>query len=326
MSKRCLYCYQLLDENEMDFHSSCSKKIFGVSIAPILPYSENNMEELAAQVIQTQATVTGVQPKLSLHLALAEQPHLAKRFTIVGMWGGYILKPTSPHYPQLPEVEDLTMHLASIAKIKVVPHSLIRLSSGNLAYITKRIDRIKKEKLHMEDMCQLTERLTEDKYRGSHEQVAKAILKYSANPGLDLVNFFELVLFSFLTGNADMHLKNFSLIHQPATGPVFSPAYDLVATALVNPADDEDLALTLNGRKKKINRNDFVAAFTTLGLDAKQQENIFKKMEKAKTSWFEFIDISFLDEAMKAAYKQLIEQRFARLYPPTINQQPPTKP
>lgn len=313
MSKRCLYCYQLLDENEMDYHSSCSKKIFGVTTPPVLPYSENNMEELAAQVIQTQATVTGVQPKLSLHLASAEQPNLAKRFTIVGMWGEYILKPASPHYPQLPEVEDLTMHLASIAKIKVVPHSLIRLNSGNLAYITKRIDRVKQQKLQMEDMCQLTERLTEDKYHGSHEQVAKAILKFSANPGLDVINFFELVLFSFLTGNADMHLKNFSLINQPTLGPVFSPAYDLVATALVNPADDEDLALTLNGKKKKIKRNDFISAFTTIGLEEKQQENIFKKMEKAKTSWLEFIDISFLTNDLKTAYKNLIQERFSRL-------------
>lgn len=275
------------------------------------------MNELAYQVIQSKATVTGVQPKLSLHLATAEQPNLARRFTIVGMWGGFILKPPSPQYPHLPEVEDLTMHLASIAKIKVVPHSLIRLASGNLAYITKRIDRAKKEKLHMEDMCQLTDKLTEDKYRGSHEQVAKAILKYSATPGLDVINFFELVLFSFLTGNADMHLKNFSLIDQPATGPIFSPAYDLVATTLVNPADDEDLALTLNGKKKKVNRNDFKAAFTTLELDTKQQENIFKKMEKAKSSWLEFIDISFLNAEMKLAYKKLLQDRFARLYPTT---------
>ena len=321
MSNRCLYCYQPLVENETDFHSSCSKKIFGVTIPPVLPYSENNMEELAAQVIQTQVAVTGVQPKLSLHLASAEQPNLAKRFTIVGMWGEYILKPASPHYPELPEVEDLTMHLASIAKIKVVPHSLIRLSSGNLAYITKRIDRKEKKKLHMEDMCQLTERLTEDKYHGSYEQVAKAILKYSTNPGLDLVNFFELVVFSFLTGNADMHLKNFSLIYQPSVGPVLSPAYDLVATALVNPADDEDLALTLNGKKKKINRNNFVAAFSTLGLGEKQQENIFKKMEKAKTSWIEFIDISFLSNDLKTAYKNLIQHRFERLNPTANNQQ-----
>jgi len=315
MSKRCLYCYQLLNENETDFHSVCSKRMFGIPIPPELPYSENDMTELASQIIQSQITVTGVQPKLSLHLASAEKPNLAKRFTIVGMWDAYILKPPSPHYPQLPEVEDVTMHLAGIAKIKVVPHCLIRLRSGNLSYITKRIDRGKKEKIHTEDMCQLTEKLTEDKYKGSHEQVAKAILKFSANPGLDVVNFFELVLFSFLTGNADMHLKNFSLIHQTTTGTVFSPAYDLVSTALVNPADDEDLALTLNGKKKKIDRNDFLAAFNTLGLDAKQQENIFRKMEKAKSAWLNFVDISFLNKNMKLEYKNLVQNRFARLYP-----------
>ena len=169
------------------------------------------------------------------------------------------------------------MHLARIAKIKTAPHSLIRLTSGNLAYITKRIDRVKKGKLAMEDMCQLTERLTEDKYSGSYEQIAKTIQKYSVTSGLDVVNFFELVLFSFLTGNADMHLKNFSLIEQPGLGMILSPAYDLVNTALVYPADDEEMALNLNGKKKKLKKQDFVAAMNTLKLDEKQQENIFLK-------------------------------------------------
>ena len=313
MINKCLYCYQPLLESEKDFHTKCSKKFFGQAIAPELPYSEDKMEELAEQVIKSQTAVTGVQPKLSLHLASADKPNLPKRFTIVGMWGGYILKPPSPHYPHLPEVEDLTMHLANIAKIKVVPHSLIRLQSGNLAYITKRIDRVKKEKLHMEDMCQLTERMSEDKYQGSYEQIAKAIQKYSATPGLDVVNFFELVLFSFVTGNADMHLKNFSLIHEPIIGSIFSPAYDLVATALVNPADEEDMALTLNGKKKKIKKIDFIAAFTTMKLDAKQQENIFKKIVNAKSKWFDFIDSSFLSEDYKTAYKLLINDRMTRL-------------
>lgn len=310
---RCLYCYQSLAKNEIDFHPACSKKIFGQSIPPVLPYSESQMEDLATQIVRSQMAVTGVQPKLSLELVASKNKTEPKRFTIVGLWGGYILKPPTHNYPQLPEVEDLTMHLANIAKIKVVPHSLIRLQSGGLAYITKRIDRNKKEKLHMEDMCQLTEKLTEDKYNGSYEQVAKTILKYSANPGLDVVNFFEQLLFSFLTGNADMHLKNFSLINQPGIGNILSPAYDLVATVLVNPADEEDTALTLNGKKKKIKRSDFVAAFNTLKLDAKQQENMFNKMEKAKTKWIEFIDYSFLSDDFKLAYKELIRKRFLRI-------------
>jgi len=313
MNVRCLYCYKPLSGEEKDFHAACSRKIFGESAPPVLPYCEEELEILATEILKAQTTVTGVQPKLSLHLGKGETQSASKRFTILGLWGGYILKPPSSDYPQLPEVEDLTMHLASIAKISVVPHSLIRLQSGNLAYITKRIDRVKKEKLHMEDMCQLTGRLTEDKYHGSYEQIAKAIQKFSAIPGLDVINFFELVLFSFLTGNADMHLKNFSLIQQPGIGMVFSPAYDLVATALVNPADNEDLALTLNAKKKKIKKSDFVAAFTTLKLDAKQQDNIFKKMIHAKSAWIEMINRSFLTDEFKEQYTGLLEERMQRI-------------
>lgn len=312
---RCLYCYQLLSENVVDFHSTCSKKIFGQPTPPELPYSETQMEDLAIQVVRSQVSVTGVQPKISLGISSGQNKNEPKRFTIVGLWGGYILKPPTKNFRQLPEVEDLTLHLASISKIEVVPHSLIRLKSGKLAYITKRVDRLKNGKLHMEDMCQLTEKLTEDKYHGSYEQIAKTILKYSANPGLDVVNFFEQVLFSFLTGNADMHLKNFSLIRKPDTGSILSPACDMVATALVNPEDDEDLALTLNGKKKKIGFNDFIVAFNTLKLDHKQQENIFKKMERAKEKWMAFIDISFLSEDFKEMYKQVIMQRFTRISP-----------
>jgi len=313
MKKQCLYCYQPLNTSEHNFHASCSMKIFGQAHQPDFPYSEDHLEELAAQIIKNQTTVTGVQPKLSLHLAKGDDGSAVKRFTIVGLWGGYILKPPTPNYKQLPEIEDLTMHLANIAKIEVAPHSLIRLPSGNLAYITRRMDRFKKGKLHMEDMCQLTERLTEEKYHGSYEQIAKVILKFSTNPGLDLVNFFELVLFSFLTGNADMHLKNFSLIRQPGMGIVFSPAYDLVATALVNPADNEELALTLNRKKRKIRKSDFVAAFKSLKLDEKQQYNIFNKMIKYKQAWIDMIQISFLSRNLKRQFVDLINERQARI-------------
>jgi len=314
MTKRCLYCYKPLAPGEKDFHAACSKKMFGQPEPPVIPYHEEQLESLAAEIIKTHTTVTGVQPKLSLHLTKGDDARGTKKFTIVGLRGGYILKPPTPNYPHLPEVEDLTMHLAGAAKIKVVPHSLIRLQSGNLAYITKRIDRVKKGKLHMEDMCQLTERLTEDKYRGSYEQIAKAIEKYSATPGLDVVNFFQLLVFSFLTGNADMHLKNFSLIQQAGLGMVLSAAYDLVATAIVNPTDDEDLALTLNGKKKKIKKADFVSAFNKLKLDNKQQDNIFKKMEKSKSIWMKQIDNSFLHDKLKTSYKSLLEERFSRLF------------
>lgn len=150
--KRCLFCYKPLTEQEVDFHPSCSKKIFGKAIVPVLTYSETDLESLAKKVIQSQSVITGVQAKLSLHLSSNNQVDAEQKFTIVGLWGGYILKPPTPLYQQLPEVEDLTMHLAGLAKIKTAPHSLVRLASGNLAYLTKRMDRTKKSKLAMEDM------------------------------------------------------------------------------------------------------------------------------------------------------------------------------
>lgn len=310
--RKCLFCYQSLTSNEQDFHPVCSKKIFGQTTPPILAYSEDDVERLAKEVIQSQTAVTGVQAKLSLHITGNSNEGTERRFTIVGLWGGYILKPPTSLYPQLPEVEDLTMHLADIVKIKTAPHSLIRLQSGNLAYITKRIDRIDKRKLAMEDMCQLTERMTEDKYHGSYEQIAKTILKYSSTPGLDVVNFFELVLFSFITGNADMHLKNFSLLEQAGLGITLSPAYDLVNTTLVNPVDNEELALNLNGKKKKIKMQDFVAAMKSQYLDEKQQLNIFNKMIKALPKWVELIDKSFLSDEFKDRYKAIIYERIDR--------------
>lgn len=309
----CLFCYQPLAHNEQDFHASCSRKIFGEATPPSFPYSEEDLEPLAKKVIQSQTAVTGVQAKLSLHITGTNKGGIERRFTIVGLWGGYILKPPAALYPQLPEVEDVTMHLAQVAKIKTAPHSLIRLQSGNLAYVTKRIDRTQKGKLAMEDMCQLTERLTEDKYHGSYEQVGKAIQKYSVTPGLDVVNYFELVLFSFLTGNADMHLKNFSLLEQAGMGMMLSPAYDLVNTALVNPADEEEMALTLNGRKKKLKKEDFVAAMNTLRVEEKQQRNIFNKMTKALPQWMEMIDRSFISADYKEQYKIILTERMKRV-------------
>ena len=126
--KRCLYCYEPLHEQELDFHVSCSKKIFGLSSPPIVPFSEENFESLATELIHSQTAITGVETKLSLHITNLNNSDPIKRFTIVGLWGGYIIKLPALQYPELPEVEDLTMHLASLTHIRTVPHTLIRIS------------------------------------------------------------------------------------------------------------------------------------------------------------------------------------------------------
>ena len=306
---RCLYCYGVLNKDELEFHPACSRKIFNTSEVPVIPYSEDEMLKLGEMVIKSQKTVTGVQPKLSLKLDRLSKKSELQRFTIVGLWGDYILMPPTNEYPNLPELEDLTMHLASLASIQTVLHSLIRLKSGSLSYITRRIDRREGKKIHMEDMCQITERLTEHKYQGSYEQIGKAILKYSENPVLDFINFFEQVLFSFLTGNADMHLKNFSLIDQPGIGYMLAPAYDMVASNLIVKGDDEELALTLNGKKKKIRQGDFLVLSKRFGLEDKTTDNIFLKFKNVIPSWQDFIEISFLPPELKTRYRELVAKK-----------------
>lgn len=312
---RCLYCYQPLPTAAGPaYHPACSRKLFGKAVPPAFPYTEAEMLALAEAVVRQHITVTGVQPKLSLTVAPAGVAGQPGRFTIVGALNGeYILKPPTARYPHLPEVEDLTMHLATLARLPTVPHGLLRLEGGALAYVTRRIDRQQGRKLAMEDMCQLTERLTENKYDGSHEQVAKAILKYSANPGLDVVNYYELVLFSFLTGNADMHLKNFSLLHTPSRGYGLAPAYDLLATALVNPADTEELALTLNGKKKRLRQTDFRQAAQRAGIDDKVVTGVLTRFVKAQPAWHAFIGNSFLPAALQQEFHSLLARRFAQL-------------
>ena len=309
MSK-CLYCYKELGEGEVDFHKACSKKFFGVPTAPELPYSLDELDSLAAQVIKSQTTLTGVQAKLSLHLDRHEG---SKRLTIVGLWGDFIFKPQTQSYKTLPENEDLTMHLAEIAKIKVVPHTLIRLQDGTLGYLTKRIDRTSEGgKIPMEDMCQLTERQTEYKYKSSYEQIAKVIAKHSYVPLLDLTDFYEQVFFNWLVGNNDMHLKNYSL-YAPKGKWVLTPAYDLLNVSMVNPKDTEELALTLNAKKKRIKKSDFVRAMETSGISPKVFDNILAKYRKLLPKFNEIIDLSFLDEEDKDLYKQSIASRLARI-------------
>ena len=307
---KCLYCYKELEKGQRDFHPQCARKFFGMREAPLLEYRHEDLDQLAEQVIRAQTSLTGVQPKLSLNLNKHEG---CSRLTIVGLWGEYIFKSQTDMYPQLPENEDLTMHLAEVIKIRVVPHSLIRLADGKLGYITKRIDRTKNgEKIDMEDMCQLTLHPTEYKYKGSHEQIAKVIKQHCDMPKLDLTNYMQVLLFCFVTGNNDMHLKNFSL-YRPLNGYQLSPAYDLINVAIANPEDKEELALSLSGKKSNLKLNDFLRSATTMGLEANVVLRLIDNLRKAIPKWTSLIHGSFLSEDMKDRYGQIIMSRINRL-------------
>lgn len=295
----------------VDYHPQCAKRFFGTTTVPGFPYQHTEIKDLAKEVVRSQTAVTGVQAKLSMDI---EKLQHESRFTIVGLWGRFILKPQTEPYPYLPELEDLTMHLAEVVKIRVVPHTLVRFADGQLCYLTRRVDRTAKgTKLPMEDTCQLSEKLTENKYRGSYEQIAKLVLHYSSAPKLDLERFWEIVLFSWITGNSDMHLKNFSIYSPIPSNYQLAPAYDLLNTLLVMPSDTEELALTLNARKKKIKFQDFRNAMSNSGLDEKVIRNMLEKFHTVEEQWYDWINRSFLPLEMKMGYKTMIAERLGRL-------------
>jgi len=311
---RCLYCYRELKDGMNDYHPACARSFFGSATAPLMPWTRKDISQLALDVIHSQTALTGIQVKLSVDIE--GQGHgKSGRFTIVGLWGSYILKPQTQQYPNLPENEDVTMHLAKICRIDTVPHTLIRFADGELCYLTRRIDREKGGgKLPMEDMCQITGRLTENKYRGSYEQIAKAIQKHSASPLIDLNRYWYGILFCFLTGNSDMHLKNFSLYAPDKKTYQLTPFYDLLSTVLVIPNDPEELALTLNGKKRNFHKSDFLKAFQSTGLPLSSSRRLFSLIAARIPQCLAFLSKdTFLPDAQKKTYIALISERAQRL-------------
>lgn len=303
----CLFCYQPVESGE--YHSKCSKKFFGTTQVPTLELDQEKLNQLATITVNERLALTGVQPKISLSLNNEEGN---KRLTLVGLWGDYILKPQSAEYAFMPEVEDLTMHLAKLFKIETANHALIRTSTGDLAYITQRFDRSKGKKIHVEDLCQLSELLTEQKYKSSYERVGKIIKQYATNSGLDAIKYFRLVLFSFLTGNNDMHLKNFSLMHTDK-GILFSPAYDLLNVNLIFPEDKEDLALFLGGRKRKVKRSDFDRLGMSLVMSEIVINNIYKEFSKQRSKISNLVNNSFLNDEYKERYLEIINSKYNQI-------------
>ncbi len=212
----------------------------------------------------------------------------------------------------MPENEHLTIRIAEAFGINTVKSSLIRLNSGELSYITKRIDRTDAgEKIHMLDMFQITEAV--DKYKSSMEKIGKALNEHSDNTILDKLYFVELSIYSFLTGNNDMHLKKFSMIYSGDTWTL-APAYDLLNVAIVNPEDTEELALTLEEKKKKPKWEHFERLSINLGLNTKQIKGISKRFQKNKPIALHWIDNSFLSDEYKKKYKILLEERYHILF------------
>lgn len=309
---RCLCCGKTLSTpNETGWHKACIKRFFGTTELPEIDISNETLNLLAIETTNKGFTVPGVQKKLSLHLVSdGSKP----RLTLVNYPTGYILKPQVEEFEALPESEQLIMEMADMAGISTVPHALIK-GSGGLAYITKRVDRnLTKdniEMLAMEDFCQLDLRLTEDKYRGSYERCAKIIKKYSSRIGIDITEFYIRLVFCFIVGNSDMHLKSFSLI-ETAEGSqeyVLSPAYDLLPVNANLPEDKEQFALTMNGKKIHILKGDFLKFASTCDIPRKTAIKLIQNLVSYTPKWLKMCDDSILPDDLKERLRQIIIER-----------------
>lgn len=317
---KCLYCGKHIDdkatphEKKTCWHSSCAKRFFGTKEVPSIDITDEQFLQIADATVKKGLTVPGVQKKISLHL----EEDVGNRLTIVDHPTGYILKPQTTEFRFLPEYEDLAMRLAENAGIKTVPHGLIKVKD-NYAYITSRIDRrITKRETRiyaMEDFCQLSGRLTQDKYRGSYEGCGRIIKKYSAFPGLDLSELFIRVVHSFIIGNSDMHLKNFSLIEtNPATREyTLSRAYDILPVNVIMPEDEEELALTLNGKKRNIRKKDFLLFAKSCNLTEHAAEKILSRLTSLRETYVKQCEESYLPQDLVKAMKDIINKRIETL-------------
>lgn len=311
---RCLCCNKEMTnpkeyEKSVSWHTRCMKRFFGMPVLPEIDLSEKALEQLADQTIRKGLTVPGVQKKLSLHLDTVDRK---ARLTLVDYPTGYILKPQSEDYSCLPEAEFLSMKMAGIAGIPTVPNALL-LFQNKYAYVTKRIDRDGDQTYAMEDFCQLSGRLTADKYRSSYENCGKVIKTYSRNVGLDLTEFYFRLLFCFCTGNSDMHLKNFSLIedHPGSRRFSLSAAYDMLPVNVIMPADKEQMALTLNGKKRNLKRKDFLILAENIGVSEKVAMGLMKQVVKHKEAFLEEVKVSCVPQEMKEQVLALIQKRMA---------------
>jgi serine/threonine-protein kinase HipA len=310
--ERCLICYDLLkDEHNHVYHNTCMEKKFGKEIFPLVQLDQELIDELALNNINESKSITGVQKKISLDLnedmTTATKTH---RLTITNLWGRYIFKPPS-QAPHLPENEHLCILLAESLGIQVEKAALIPMNDGKIGLIARRFDRgDKNEEYHQEDFCQILERSSNLKYTGSYQQIGKILKNAATSPGNDCYRLLELVIFNFIIGNVDAHLKNFSLCYENVNGAniSLSPAYDILSTDLFI-ADDEQTALAINAKKNKLKLDDFKQLAEALGVNEKVFKNIIQSLNKIQPRWSHLIDNSFLTSDKKRQFKEMIKHK-----------------
>ncbi|MCX5790554.1 MAG: HipA domain-containing protein [Elusimicrobia bacterium] len=300
----CLCCQKPL-EGEGRYHPRCLNKLFGTTRLPTIAFGVADMPSLVAEA-KGRISISGVQMKASVRL-----DRETSRLESVSTGGTHILKPEPERFPQIPHNENLCMNMAEELGLRVPPHGLFAMADGKLCYVVKRFDRADDgRKIPAETMFQILG--STNKYEGSLEQVGKAIRAHAANVGLDAIDFFERVLLCFVTGNGDMHLKNWALLGQ-GTEIGLAPVYDFVSSRLYI-KNEEDSALAINAKKNGLTRSDFEALANRLEIDPKAAANVFAKLRRTQDKLREMTANSELRSDLRRDLADIIASRFARLY------------
>ena len=305
---KCLYCYEEISQGE--FHEKCSKDFFNSPLAPEVHLDEEVLKELSYLNIKDGLTIPGVQKKISLTLNKNQKQ---SRLTLTHLSGNFILKPMGS-IPHIPENEDLILKLARSYGLPTAETTLIYLDNDELALLIKRFDRSEDgSKIHMEDFCQVFDQVTDRKYTGSYHKVVKNLKSYCSQnaPAEQALKLFELIVFSFIVGNSDLHLKNISVLH--TDGPVLAPAYDLLSFEIFQEdfkeRDNEQMALSINGKKNKLKRKDFDILAEKFEIKEKVRDYVYRKFLLQIDIWEVIISKSFLNERKKSLLKSLIKER-----------------
>lgn len=283
------------------------RAMFGKPVLPTIPIS---LEQISteAQKLAGKLSISGVQPKLPVRLEGDKLLPVAKD-------GQYILKPQTQQFAELPQNEYLCMQMGRKFGLNTAESILLKLSDGTLAYLVKRFDRFKKgthmEKLSCEDMHQILG--GPNKYVGSSEQIAKIINQYCTFAPLELQRFFEILIFNFAIGNGDAHRKNFSLLTNEKGIVALSPVYDLVSSRMVLPEEGDEIALTINGKQNRLNKNDFKSFAENIGVDANYAKNRITELLKLQDDFSDMINKSTLTLRLRQRLTEILAERLSRL-------------
>lgn len=295
----------------------------GRSVPTILPFAKAELRLPLAMRAGQRNSISGVQSKVLLSLIDGE-------FKLVESGGDFILKPVpegslARFAADIPANENVTMQIASrVFGIPTADNGCVRFADGELAYLTRRFDRREGRPIRQEDLCQIAGRSEEThgesyKYDFSYEEMADVIRCVCSTARVELPKVFRQIVFDYLFGNGDAHLKNFSVYESALGDYVMTPAYDLLSTTLHYPNDLTFMALSLFRDADFMTKEfevkgfyslpDFVALGRAYGVDGPGVVELIDEFRRKVPNVEEFVRSSLLTVDAQAEYLRLFHDR-----------------